>query len=83
MIVTRRSRFTELGEIKMNEPLILLVNDYLTHLRGKLIRFILEESDMLAISNLVQVIHELGLIYNPETKMYEAPKEEETENGCR
>jgi len=60
-----------------SEPLVLLVNDYLTSLRGKLIRFILEEHDMLAISNLMEVVQELGLEYNSETKMYEIPKEKE------
>ena len=60
-------------EKKMKQSLILLVNDYLNHLRGKLVRFIMEEDDMLAIHNLMEVVADLRLVYNKETKMYEAP----------
>ena len=42
-------------EKKMKQSQILLVNDYLNHLRGKLVRFIMEEDDMLAIHNLMEV----------------------------
>tara|TARA_Y100000816_G_C25823235_1_gene430719 strand:- start:244 stop:429 length:186 start_codon:yes stop_codon:yes gene_type:complete len=60
----------------MEERQILLINDYLNHLRGKLVRFILEENDMLAIHNLMEVITDLKLVYNKETKMYEASENE-------
>tara|TARA_R100001086_G_scaffold177399_2_gene98009 strand:+ start:423 stop:650 length:228 start_codon:yes stop_codon:yes gene_type:complete len=63
-------------EKKMEERQILLINDYLNHLRGKLVRFILEENDMLAIHNLMEVITDLKLVYNKETKMYEASENE-------
>ena len=64
-------------EKKMKQSQILLVNDYLNHLRGKLVRFIMEEDDMLAIHNLMEVVADLRLFYNKETKMYEAPENEE------
>ena len=60
----------------MEERQLLLINDYLNHLRGKLVRFILEENDMLAIHNLMEVITDLKLVYNKETKMYEASENE-------
>ena len=60
----------------MEERQVLLINDYLNHLRGKLVRFILEENDMLAIHNLMEVITDLKLVYNKETKMYEASENE-------
>ncbi len=60
----------------MEEKQVLLINDYLNHLRGKLVRFILEENDMLAIHNLMEVIADLKLVYNKETKMYEASENE-------
>jgi len=63
-------------EKKMEERQVLLINDYLNHLRGKLVRFILEENDMLAIHNLMEVITDLKLVYNKETKMYEASENE-------
>ena len=61
----------------MKQSQILLVNDYLNNLRGKLVRFIMEEDDMLAIHNLMEVVADLRLVYNKETKMYEAPENEE------
>ena len=51
-------------EKKMKQSQILLVNDYLNHLRGKLVRFIMEEDDMLAIHNLMEVVADLRLVYN-------------------
>ena len=61
----------------MKQSQIILVNDYLHQLRGKLVRFIMEEDDMLAIHNLIEVVADLRLVYNKETKMYEAPENEE------
>ena len=37
----------------------------------------MEEDDMLAIHNLMEVVADLRLVYNKETKMYEAPENEE------
>ena len=53
----------------------VLVNDTLNLLRGKLVRFILEDGDLRMIANLVAVIDELGLEYDQEGMVYRDPKE--------
>lgn len=42
----------------------VLINDTLNLLRGKLVRFILEDGDMRMIANLVATADELGLEYD-------------------
>lgn len=53
----------------------VLVNDTLNLLRGKSIRYILEDGDLRMIANLVAVVDELGLEYDPEGMVYRNPKE--------
>ena len=53
----------------------VLVNDTLNLLRGKSQRFILEDGDLRMIANLVAVIDDLGLEYDPEGMVYRYPKE--------
>lgn len=53
----------------------VLVNDTLNLLRGKSIRFILQDGDLRMIANLVAVIDEMGLEYDPEGLVYRDPKE--------
>jgi hypothetical protein len=53
----------------------VLINDTLNLLRGKLVRFILEDGDLRTIVNLVALIDELGLEYDPEGMVYRDPKE--------
>jgi hypothetical protein len=53
----------------------VLVNDTLNLLRGKSIRYILEDGDLRMIANLVAVVDEMGLKYDPEGMVYRDPKE--------
>lgn len=53
----------------------VLINDTLNLLRGKSIRFILEDGDLRMIANLVAVVDELGLEYDPEGMVYRNPRE--------
>jgi len=53
----------------------VLVNDTLNLLRGKSVRFILEDGDLRMIANLVAVVDELGLEYDPEGMVYRNPRE--------
>ena len=53
----------------------VLVNDTLNLLRGKSQRFILEDGDLRMIANLVAVVDELGLEYDPEGMVYRNPRE--------
>ena len=55
----------------------VLINDTLNLLRGKLVRFILEDGDMRMIANLVATADELGLQYDPEGMVYRDRKGEE------
>jgi len=55
-----------------------LVNDTLNLLRGKLVRFILEDGDLRMIANLVAVVDELGLEYDPEGMVYRDPNHQHT-----
>ena len=55
-----------------------LVNDTLNLLRGKLVRFILEDGDMRMIANLVATADELGLEYDPEGMVYRDPNPQHT-----
>ncbi len=48
----------------------MLVNDTLNLLRGKMVRFILEDGDMRMIANLVATVDELGLKYDPKVMGY-------------
>jgi len=61
----------------------VLVNDTLNLLRGKLIRFILEDGDLRMIANLVAVVDELGLEYDPEGMVYRDRKGEEERHQRR
>jgi hypothetical protein len=55
-----------------------LVNDTLNLLRGKSIRFILQDGDLRMIANLVTVIDEMGLEYDPEGMVYRDPNSQHT-----
>ena len=61
----------------------LLVNDALNLLRGKLVRFILEDGDMRMIANLVRTADELGLEYDQESMVYRDRKAEEARRKGR
>ena len=61
----------------------LLVNDALNLLRGKLVRFILEDGDMRMIANLVATADELGLEYDQESMTYRDRKAEEARGKKR
>ena len=54
----------------------VLVNDTLNLIRGKSIRYILEDGDLRMIANLVAVIDEMGLKYDPEGMVYRLPNQE-------
>lgn len=56
----------------------VLINDTLNLLRGKSIRFILEDGDLRTIVNLVALIDELGLEYDPEGMVYRDPNPQHT-----
>jgi|TARA_X000001316_G_C895391_1_gene15578 hypothetical protein len=56
----------------------VLVNDTLNLLRGKSIRYILEDGDLRMIANLVAVVDELGLEYDPEGMVYRNPNPQHT-----
>lgn len=57
----------------MSKESTMLVNDTLNLLRGKLVRFILEDGDMRMIANLVQAADKLGLVYDQESMVYLEP----------
>jgi len=61
----------------------VLVNDTLNLLRGKLVRFILEDGDMRMIANLVSTADELGLEYDPEKMVYRDVKAQEARRKSR
>lgn len=61
----------------------VLVNDTLNLLRGKLVRFILEDGDLRMIANLVEVIDEMGLEYDPEGMVYRLPNQKGHTNISR
>tara|TARA_R100001015_G_C4632516_1_gene196159 strand:+ start:3554 stop:4006 length:453 start_codon:yes stop_codon:yes gene_type:complete len=61
----------------------LLVNDALNLLRGKLVRFILEDGDMRMIANLVATADELGLEYDQKSMTYRDRKAEEARSKGR
>jgi len=61
----------------------VLVNDTLNLLRGKSVRFILEDGDLRMIANLVAVVDELGLEYDPEGMVYRDRKGEEERHQRR
>jgi len=52
---------------------VTVINDALNLLRGKLVRFILEDGDMRTIANLVQAADLLGLEYDQEAMVYRLP----------
>ena len=60
-----------------SNELVVLVNDTLNLLRGKLVRFILEDGDLRMIANLVQIIDQFGLEYDQEGMVYRDRKGEE------
>jgi hypothetical protein len=49
----------------------LLVNDTLNLIRGKSIRYMLEDNDLRVIANLVRVVDENNLTYDQETMVYQ------------
>lgn len=53
---------------------VTVINDALNLLRGKLVRFILEDGDMRMIANLVQAADLLGLEYDQESMVYRIPQ---------
>lgn len=59
-----------------SNELVVLVNDNLNLLRGKLVRFILEDGDLRMIANLVEIIDQFGLEYDQEGMVYRMPKQE-------
>ena len=61
----------------------VLINDTLNLLRGKLVRFILEDGDMRMIANLVATADELGLEYDQESMTYRDRKGEEARRKRR
>ena len=61
----------------------ILVNDTLNLLRGKLVRFILEDGDMRMIANLVATADELGLEYDQESMTYQDRKAKEARRKSR
>jgi hypothetical protein len=61
----------------------VLVNDTLNLLRGKLVRFILEDGDMRMIANLVATADELGLEYDQEKMVYRDVKAREARSKSR
>jgi hypothetical protein len=61
----------------------VLVNDTLNLLRGKLVRFILEDGDMRMIANLVATADELGLEYDQEKMVYRDVKAREARAKSR
>ena len=61
----------------------VLINDTLNLLRGKLVRFILEDGDMRMIANLVATADELGLEYDQESMTYRDRKAEEARRKGR
>lgn len=61
----------------------VLVNDTLNLLRGKLVRFILEDGDMRMIANLVATADELELEYDPEKMVYRDVKAREARSKSR
>jgi len=60
-----------------------LVNDTLNLLRGKLIRFVLEDTDMRVIANLVATADQLGLEYDQESMTYQDRRAEEASRKKR
>lgn len=66
-----------------SNELVVLVNDNLNLLRGKLVRFILEDGDLRMIANLVQIIDQFGLEYDQEGMVYRDRKNEEARRRSR
>lgn len=55
---------------------VALVNDALNLLRGKSVRFILEDCDLRMIRNLVNAVDTLDLVYDQEKMIYTDPHRE-------
>lgn len=53
-----------------------VINDTLNLLRGKSVRFILEDVDLRMIRNLVDMIDEIDVVYDQEKMIYVAPHRE-------
>lgn len=66
-----------------SNELVVLVNDNLNLLRGKLVRFILEDGDLRMIANLVQIIDQFELEYDPVGMVYRDRKGEEARSKRR
>ena len=67
----------------MSKESTMLVNDTLNLLRGKLIRYVLEDTDMRMIANLVQTVDQLGLEYDQESMTYQDRRAEEARRKSR
>ena len=61
---------------------LTVVNDSLNLLRGKSIRFILEDADLRMIKNLVELIDEMDLVYDQEKMIYVDPHNEKRGKIC-
>lgn len=61
---------------------LTVVNDSLNLLRGKSIRFILEDADLRMIKNLVELIDEMDLVYDQEKMIYVDPHHETRGKIC-
>jgi len=66
-----------------SNELVVLVNDNLNLLRGKLVRFILEDGDLRMIANLVEIIDQFGLEYDQEGMVYRDVKAQEARRKSR
>lgn len=66
-----------------SNELVVLVNDNLNLLRGKLVRFILEDGDLRMIANLVEIIDQFGLEYDQEGMVYRDVKVQEARRKSR
>jgi len=53
-----------------------VINDTLNLLRGKTVRFILEDVDLRMIRNLVDMIDEIDVVYDQEKMIYVDPHRE-------
>ena len=53
-----------------------VINDTLNLLRGKTVRFILEDVDLRMIRNLVDMIDEMDIVYDQEKMIYVDPHRE-------
>jgi len=75
---------SKLGETNMSaktNEMVILVNDCLNLLRGKSVRFILEDGDLRMIANLVEIVDQQKLVYDPVGMVYREPLPEKKKVG--